>query len=181
MAHAKSSTPNVDGGLGDFFRASYRELVGLAVNLTGSREHAEDAVQEVYSRLMVADLTAIKDVHAYARRAVCNECMSWGRRMVRHGRRARALEAEWERDMRCLPDPFGRVELLSALAQLSPRQRTAVVLRYYLDLPDHEIGSALNCAPATARTLLSRAIRKLRITLDASADEHSAGKGKRDG
>lgn len=161
----------MDSALDEFFRASRRELVGLAFSLTGSREHAEDVVQDVYARLLSSDMSAIVDLRAYARRAVCNECMSWGRRMARRGRRARALAAEWEREMRCLPDPYGRVELLSALSQLPPRQRVAVVLRYYLDLNDDEIGVALGCAPATTRTLLSRAMRKLRRVLDAPGDE----------
>lgn len=69
--------------------------------------------------------------------------------------------------MRCQPDPHGRVELLTALSQLPSRQRAAVVLRYYLGLSDDEIASTLGCAPATTRTLLARAMRKLRKTLDA--------------
>lgn len=48
-----------------------------------------------------------------------------------------------------------------ALADLPRRQRAAMVLRFYEDLPDTQIAEVLGCSPATARSLTSRASRAL--------------------
>ena len=55
-----------------------------------------------------------------------------------------------------------RTALLAALRQLPPRQRAVVVLRYWEDLTDTQIGAALGCSPGTVRSQLSRALAKLR-------------------
>jgi RNA polymerase sigma factor (sigma-70 family) len=48
------------------------------------------------------------------------------------------------------------------LTRLPPRQRAAVVLRYYEDLPDTEIAEILGCAVGTVRSQISRALESLR-------------------
>ncbi len=152
--------------LESFAREHGAGLTGLAYTLTGSRESAEDAVQEVWAKLAARDLRGIDQMLAYARRAVVNECATRGRRMARTGRRARALKDEWIRLDQVRPDPNGRVEILSALANLTPRERTAVVARYYLNLDDSGSARLIGCAPATVRSLHSRAMKKLRTQLD---------------
>ena len=58
--------------------------------------------------------------------------------------------------------PLGADELWDALATLPDRQRTAIVARYYLDLPDPEIADLLGCRPATVRTAIHRGLAALR-------------------
>lgn len=147
---------NLANNLAGFVTDHGDSLVALAFTLTGSREEAEDIVQNVLARLLQADLTSIDNLLAYARRAVCNETNTWGRSVARQGRRSRVLQSEWSRTLRTQSDPYGRVELLSALAALNSRQRTAVVLRYFLHLDDNEIGAMLGCSTGTVRSLLSR-------------------------
>lgn len=146
------------------------DLVALAYVMTGSQDEAQDVVHEVFVRLLRADVTGVDDLWSYARRAVTNECASWGRRIARGARRSQALSVEWNRLLRTQPDPYGRVEVLSALTSLSQRQRAAVVLRYYLSWEDDAIAEALGCAPATVRSLLSRALRKLETELTERGD-----------
>jgi RNA polymerase sigma factor (sigma-70 family) len=55
----------------------------------------------------------------------------------------------------------------AALARLTPRQRAAVFLRYYLDLPEAEIADALGCRPGTVKSTLHRALTTLKGDLDA--------------
>jgi RNA polymerase sigma factor (sigma-70 family) len=50
------------------------------------------------------------------------------------------------------------------LATLPPQQRAALVLRYYLDWSDEEIGVALGCTAGTVRSHVSRALATLRVT-----------------
>ena len=52
-----------------------------------------------------------------------------------------------------------------ALRVLSRRQRAAVVLRYYEDLPETEIAQIIGCRPGTVKSLLDRATKKLRKEL----------------
>jgi RNA polymerase sigma factor (sigma-70 family) len=52
--------------------------------------------------------------------------------------------------------------MLDALGGLPYQQRAAVTLRYWADWTDEQIGEALDCAPATVRTLLHRGIAALR-------------------
>ena len=48
-----------------------------------------------------------------------------------------------------------------AVAALPRRQRTALVLRYYLDLPVSETAAAMGCAEGTVKSLTSKAIDRL--------------------
>jgi RNA polymerase sigma-70 factor (ECF subfamily) len=55
-----------------------------------------------------------------------------------------------------------RSSLAAALAELSPRQRLALALRYIHDLSDEQIATALGCKVGTVHALLSRARSRLR-------------------
>ena len=57
------------------------------------------------------------------------------------------------------------LELIDVLKRLSTRQRTAVVLRFYLDLPENEIAAILECRPGTVRSIVQRALAKLKKEL----------------
>lgn len=56
-----------------------------------------------------------------------------------------------------------RDELERLLGKLPKQQRAAIVLRYYLDLPDDRICDLLGCTAATVRSHISQALVKLRI------------------
>lgn len=58
-----------------------------------------------------------------------------------------------------------REEVLSALYQLSPGQRAAVVMKYYLDLSDVEASTQLQVPPGTVRRRLHDARKRLRQLL----------------
>lgn len=148
-----------------FARSARDQLVALAYLISGTRSEAEDIVQEVLARLTCTDLVAVSDLTAYARRAVANECVTWGRRTTRRARGMSRLRLEARRLHAGAADPFGHVELASALAHLPARYRGAIVLRYHLDWTDDDIASALGCAPSTVRSWLSRGLTQLREEL----------------
>jgi DNA-directed RNA polymerase specialized sigma24 family protein len=58
-------------------------------------------------------------------------------------------------------------ELAALLGRLPDRQRVAVVLRYVADLPIAEVASVLGCPPGTAKSHVSRGLRRLRELQDA--------------
>jgi DNA-directed RNA polymerase specialized sigma24 family protein len=145
----------IQGALGDLFRSRWSELVRLATFLTGSLAVAEDLVQDTFVRLGSRP-TAPDDPERYLRTSVVNACRSYHRR--------RFLERRHQSG----PVPQGAdgpSELWDVLARLSPRQRSAVVLRYYLDLPEVDIAASLRCRPSTVRSLIRRALAKLREEL----------------
>src|SRR5690606_35739354 len=93
----------------------------------------------------------------YLRTAVINGCRTWGRRQ--------ALERE-RRPPPPAPAELHADELWDALAKLNERQRAAIVLRFYADLPDTEIAQALGCRVPTVRTAIHRGLRALRKEID---------------
>lgn len=142
---------------GDYFAAQGQALMRLAYVMTGDRQSAEDVTQEtllqVYRRW-----SGLRDPHAYARRSVVNGAISLGRRRTRFS----GCEAP---DV-SIGDPSTsvllRVELWSAVCQLPERQRAVVVLRYYEDLSDREVGRVLGIRESTVRSTAVRALASLR-------------------
>ena len=62
-------------------------------------------------------------------------------------------------------------ELRTALLQLSPRVRTAVVLRYFDDLSEVETARLMGCSPATVNNHVSRGLATLRTLLMPDAGQ----------
>ncbi|HUX87590.1 MAG TPA: RNA polymerase sigma factor [Chloroflexota bacterium] len=56
-------------------------------------------------------------------------------------------------------------EILAAIHRLSRRQAVAVTLRVFEELPYEQIAAAMDCAEATARKHVERALRQLRVVL----------------
>ncbi|MFI0355660.1 sigma-70 family RNA polymerase sigma factor [Actinomadura sp. 9N407] len=63
------------------------------------------------------------------------------------------------------------LDLRAALAALPPRQRAAVVLRFYCDLTVERTAEELRCSPGTVKSQTSRALTALRRTLEPTALE----------
>ncbi|HZX56833.1 MAG TPA: sigma-70 family RNA polymerase sigma factor, partial [Ilumatobacteraceae bacterium] len=56
-----------------------------------------------------------------------------------------------------------------ALAQVPPRQRAALVLRYYDDLSEAETAAALGCSLGTVKSQTAKGLARLRTLM---ATEH---------
>jgi RNA polymerase sigma-70 factor (sigma-E family) len=155
-----------------YVRAQRPALLRFATVLAGDGYAAEDLVQIVLGKAYQRwdRIASIDFPHAYVRRMVVNEFLSWRRRLVR------AVPTE---DLDVLlphtPDHADahaqHLELLHLVNGLPKRQRAAVVLRYYEGLSDQEIATALGCGVSTVRSNLSRALASLRV----AAQPASAG------
>ncbi|MFJ8596978.1 SigE family RNA polymerase sigma factor [Streptomyces sp. NPDC093598] len=153
-------------GFDEFAAARWSALLHVARLLTGGdRQRAEDLVQEALVKLWFAwPKVAEQAPEAYVRTVLV-------RLAARSGRR------RWwgERPVEQLPDRADvndmssavaeRSRLEAALALLSPKQRAAVVLRYYEDLPEAQVAQALGCPVGTARSHASRGVARLRRIL----------------
>jgi DNA-binding CsgD family transcriptional regulator len=74
-----------------------------------------------------------------------------------------------------------RLLVLRALATLAPRQRAAVVLRFYEDLTEPQIADELGCSVGTVKSQLHDAMRRLREIAQAPLAGHRRGRrGVRD-
>ncbi len=140
------------------YETEYVGLVRLAVSLVDSRERAEEIVQDAVVRAL-RRWDSLANPGGYLRVAVVNGC----RNELRHRSLVRR-RAPSGPDRPELPAQHGprRDELLDALATLSPRRRIALVLHFYLDLPETEIAEMLGVRPGTARSLVARGIADLR-------------------
>lgn len=142
----------------ELFRARWGPSVRLATALTGDRAVAEELVQEGFLEV-ARRWTEIDNPAGYLRTVVVNRCRSHHRR-IELGRR------------RVPPTPPLTVdepeldEMWTALAALPPRRRTALVLRFYEDLPVAEIARLLDCRPGTVSSLLHRGLADLRRVID---------------
>lgn len=55
-----------------------------------------------------------------------------------------------------------RLTLAQALRRLPTQQRAAVVLRYYVDLPENEVATIMDCSVGAVRSHTSRGLARLR-------------------
>lgn len=138
----------------------------LAYLLTGDAGRAEELLQEAFTRLLgrwrhIHDRGA---VDAYLRRTVVNLARKSWRRSALERRYLRSAERPGE--VAAEPDVATRAQLRAGLAELTFRQRAAIVLRYYEDLPERDIARILGCAPGTVKSSLSRGVAALKVTLE---------------
>jgi RNA polymerase sigma-70 factor (sigma-E family) len=156
--------------LAELFLRQAPDGVRLAYLLTGDQAVAEDLVQEAFVR-MVARLQFLREgegSRAYLRRTIVN--------LSKNQFRRRAVERSYVERQRAEPlmeardTELATKELMrSALLALPERQRCAIVLRYYEDLPDGEIADLLRCRPGTVRSLISRGLAALRGVPEVTA------------
>jgi RNA polymerase sigma factor (sigma-70 family) len=141
----------------EVYVASYDRMVRLARLTSAETVPAEEIVQDAFVQLY-RRWTTVREPVAWLRAAVISGCRSWGRRrlLARRHPPAPALPI--------LVDDEA-VAVREALQVLTPRQRAAVVLRYFEDLPEVEIARLLGCRPGTVKSLLSRSMPKLKGAL----------------
>jgi RNA polymerase sigma-70 factor (sigma-E family) len=155
---------SVDGtGFSEFVRANTNSLLRTAYLLTGSSVEAEDLVQDTLTRLYSkwAKVQAADAPLAYVRRCLANNFVN-----VRRARSSTEVAVEFlpeREDGYDAPTALAdRDQIWRMLATLPARQRAALVLRYFHDMPDGEIADALGCRIGTVRSAVSRGLTTLR-------------------
>lgn len=158
----------------------YKNLVyKTAYLMLGSTEDAEDALQEVFLQVhrSLARFDPTKgNFTTWLHRLTVNHCLN---------RRRKSRLAPLPLDDAVLPslsqrgpspdDQMDEREALRhALAQLTEKQRTLVILRYYGGLSYAEIAQVLDIPTGTVRSRLNQATRMLRKRMQAAPASHLA-------
>ena len=141
----------------DLYRERYGPMVRVAYLLTGDTAVAEELVQDAFVA-MHRSWDRAQHPAAYLRTSVVNAARSWGRR--------RTLERNHLRVVREPEVATPDTGLWDVLQTLPHRQRAAIVLRFYEDLPDGEIARILDCRPATVRTAIHRGLAAMRKEIE---------------
>jgi RNA polymerase sigma-70 factor (sigma-E family) len=105
---------------------------------------------------------------AYLRQAVVNRSRSALRRRVVEDRHRQPGDAPMPSAEYAALNTLERETVMTALRALPPRQREALVLRYYLDLSEADIAAAMGISPGAVKSHASRGIAALRTVLEPS-------------
>jgi RNA polymerase sigma-70 factor, ECF subfamily len=142
--------------------------------ITRDKVQAEDAVQDVFLRIF-RHPNRVDDgrpIEPYLMRSVINAALN----ACRSERKLISLESNEDAVERLIEQAVSvesdveysqiKRNILDALGQLPPRQRAAIVQRYYLDMSEKEMALALDAAPGTVKWLLNSARTTLRALLN---------------
>lgn len=164
VAGSRSAT---DEQFAEFVRTHTAALLRTGYLLTRDAGDAEELVQDtlvwLYPRW--AQVAEAEHQLAYVRKAVVNRFLAGRRRMsateVRYDPTLeRFTDQPEQRDRTVEVDE--RLAIWDELGELSERQRAAIVLRFFHDLPDDEVAQVLECRVGTVRSLISRSLSALR-------------------
>jgi RNA polymerase sigma-70 factor (sigma-E family) len=171
VAHERGSDGNdaqAEADFAAFVAAQSNSLHRTAYLLTGDRDRAQDAVQTALLRIYRAwsRRGSWENPEGYAHQVVTRVVLSSARRRWWDERPTADLP---ERGEQRSGASMGAVEerdaLRRALLTLPVKQRSAVVLRYYLDLPEAEVAAAMQCPVGSVKSLTSRGLQALRAQL----------------
>lgn len=152
----------------ELYSMHYSALVRLAAMLVRDTPTAEEVVQDAFiamhdgwERLRDADKAL-----AYMRQAVVNRSRS----VLRH---RMVVEKNQQKPSPDMPSAehgalalLERSAVIAALRRLPERQREVIVLRYYADLSEAEIASAMKISRGAVKSHTSRGMAALRAALE---------------
>lgn len=154
-----------------FVEAHQRTVYYLALDLTGNHHDAEDLSQEVFIKAHRAldNFRGDASVKSWLYRIAVNTYLN--------KRRKKALafmtlkdDFDLEHSAYVQPDQDAEADrirhhLEHAMKRLSAKERSAFVLRYRQELSIREVAETMKVAEGTVKSLLFRAVKKLRKTL----------------
>jgi RNA polymerase sigma-70 factor (sigma-E family) len=150
-----------DSAFAEYFAARSSAMRATAFLLCGDWHRAEDLTQNAFTKLYLRwnRVQRHESLDPYVRRVLISSFIDesrWG-----WWKRERPHDARIERTAD--PEPSeDRVTLMRALAQVPPRQRAVLVLRYWQDLSVEETAAALGCTAGTVKSQAARGLEALR-------------------
>jgi RNA polymerase sigma factor (sigma-70 family) len=154
------------------FQRHYPGLLRLGVVMLGSREAAEDAVQDAFVALH-RHASALRDpeaAEASLRSALLNRCRSWVRRQVTQ-RAPRPLTLVGEHPPGPEDTAVGRDEagaLVALMRTLATRQREVLACRYVLELSVAETARLLQISEGSVKAHAHRGLQALQQRMEVA-------------
>jgi RNA polymerase sigma-70 factor (sigma-E family) len=155
----------------EFVEARSSSLFRTAYLMVGDHQLAQDLLQEALVKTLIAwpRLRDRANVDAYTRRIVVTTSISWRRRRSFHERPTGTVPERID------PDPVEAVvthdAVIAALLTVPPRQRAAIVLRYYQDLTEAQTAEVMGCSVGAVKSQVAAGLKRLREELGRSFDE----------
>ena len=181
----------------DLVSACEKNAYNLALRMLGSREDAEDVVQEAFLKAYrsLSDFRLDSRFSVWLYRIVSNLCLDLLRRRGRRNEQPLAVEDdEGEEKELELPDEryepaallersLTREAVRRGLDALPPEHRQILLLRELEGLSYEEIGAALSLEPGTVKSRIFRARRRLCafLTEDGNLPDRIASKHREGG
>jgi RNA polymerase sigma-70 factor (sigma-E family) len=161
---------NRDEVFSEFVSARSKALLRTAYLISGSEAMAQDLVQEALAKTYVA-LPRLRDqgaVEGYARKAMATTAISWWRRKSSREHPQETLPEGEHPDAADAVDE--RQWIWEELLRLPPRQRVAIVLRFYEDLTQEQTAHVMGCSVGTVKSQVSAGLSKLRARLGSDVE-----------
>lgn len=157
--------PELEGRYVEYVTSKLPWLRQVAYLLCQDWHQADDVVQAAITKLYVhwPRVSGTENVDGYVRVIVVRTFLS----ERRSGWARRVDLSAWPPDPVAVPapDPATRLTVRRALAQVPPRQRATLVLRFYCDLSVEETAAALRCSSGTVKSQTKRGLDALRRAL----------------
>jgi RNA polymerase sigma factor (sigma-70 family) len=151
------------------FRRHYAALLRLGVVMLGSREAAEDAVQDAFVALH-RHRSSLRDpeaAEAYLRSAVLNRCRSWVRRQATQ-RAPRPLTLVRQYQQSPEDTALGRDSPVAVMRTLARRQREVLACRYVLELSVAETAQLLQISEGSVKAHTHRGLQVLQQRIEVT-------------
>jgi RNA polymerase sigma-70 factor (sigma-E family) len=172
--HAASGpAPDADQAVAQLYSLHYRALVRLAAMLVRDDATAEEVVQDAFAA-MVGGWQRLGDPDkalAYLRQAVVNRSRSVLRHRTVVGRSLQQALTDTPGAGHEAPGLLERPAARAALRGLPERQREAIVLRYYTDLPENEIAAVMGISLGAVKSHTARALSALRAAIEQAGPQ----------
>jgi RNA polymerase sigma-70 factor (sigma-E family) len=165
-----SPKPDAGSAVTALYHGHYRYLVRLAALLAQDTDAAEALVQDSFVAMHSAwrRLADTDRALAYLHQAVVTRSRSALRHRVAAGKILPGLAPGTPgSDPAAITEPEHSA-VVSALQALAPRQREALILMYYAELPDAQIASAMRISKGAVTSHTAQAMSSLRAELRAA-------------
>jgi RNA polymerase sigma-70 factor (sigma-E family) len=152
-------------GFDSFVREHSQRLGRAAYLLTGDRHLAEDLVQTALAKVAIRweQVVAKGDPAPYVRTVIIRTAIGWRRRRW-HGEVPTSPLPDTP-DTGAARNVDTRDRLRRALISVPPRQRAAIVLRFYEDLSEADTAKAMGCSVGTVKSQTAKGLARLRDLL----------------
>src|SRR5271165_1829068 len=167
-ASQKLATLDADRAVTALYTTHYRSLVRLAALLVRDVGTAEEVVQDSFVA-MHGGWRRLRDSDkalSYLRQSVVNRSRSVLRHRVVVDRNAPKPAPDMPSAEHGAIALFERSAVISALRTLPPRQREALVLRFYADMSEAQIADAMQISRGAVKSHTARAMQALRTVLE---------------